>query len=34
MNVIDTHCHIIAPDQSRYPRAPLGGKQSGWEAAA
>jgi predicted TIM-barrel fold metal-dependent hydrolase len=33
MNLIDTHCHIISPDQSRYPRAPLGGKQSGWASS-
>ncbi|KPI11560.1 amidohydrolase 2 [Actinobacteria bacterium OK074] len=30
MDVVDAHCHIIAPDESRYPRAPLGGKQSEW----
>ena len=28
--VIDTHAHIIAADERRYPRAPLGGRQSGW----
>ena len=33
MNLIDTHCHVISPDQSRYPRAPLGGKQSGWASS-
>lgn len=30
MDIIDTHCHIISDDTDRYPRAPLGGKQSGW----
>lgn len=30
MDIIDTHCHIISDDQVRYPRAPIGGKQSGW----
>ncbi|MQY19662.1 amidohydrolase family protein [Nocardia macrotermitis] len=30
MDIIDTHCHIISDDTARYPRAPLGGKQSGW----
>src|SRR5262249_31707167 len=24
------HCHVIAGDLAKYPRAPLGGKQSGW----
>ncbi|HZS65618.1 MAG TPA: amidohydrolase family protein [Burkholderiales bacterium] len=28
--VIDTHAHVIASDERRYPRAPLGGKQSDW----
>lgn len=32
MDVIDTHCHVISPDQARYPRAPIGGKQSQWAA--
>ena len=27
---IDIHPHIIAGDMRRYPRAPLGGKQSNW----
>ena len=27
---IDTHAHVIAADTRRYPRAPLGGKQSDW----
>jgi len=30
--VIDIHPHIISPDLKRYPRAPLGGKQSDWSA--
>lgn len=30
MDIIDTHCHVISDDMARYPRAPLGGKQSGW----
>jgi L-fuconolactonase len=30
--VIDIHPHIISPDLARYPRAPLGGKQSDWSA--
>ena len=30
MDIVDTHCHILSPDLDRYPRAPLGGKQSGW----
>jgi predicted TIM-barrel fold metal-dependent hydrolase len=25
-----THCHVISPDQARFPRAPIGGKQSDW----
>ena len=27
---IDIHPHVIAQDEQRYPRAPLGGKQSDW----
>jgi L-fuconolactonase len=30
--IIDIHPHIISPDLNRYPRAPLGGKQSDWSA--
>ncbi|GAA3547257.1 hypothetical protein GCM10022222_33580 [Amycolatopsis ultiminotia] len=30
MDLVDTHCHIISDDLARYPRAPIGGKQSGW----
>ena len=28
--VVDTHCHVIAPDNTRYPLQPMGGKQSDW----
>lgn len=28
--VVDTHCHVIAPDTTRYPLQPMGGKQSDW----
>ncbi len=28
--ILDIHPHVIATDTNRYPRAPLGGKQSGW----
>ena len=28
--MIDTHAHVIALDERRYPRAPLGGRQSDW----
>ncbi|KWX23991.1 amidohydrolase [Mycolicibacterium wolinskyi] len=30
MDIVDTHCHIISDDLNRYPRAPIGGKQSDW----
>lgn len=30
MDIVDAHCHVIAEDLERYPRAPLGGKQSAW----
>ncbi len=30
MSVVDVHPHVIAEDTQRYPRAPLGGKQSDW----
>lgn len=30
MQAFDTHAHIIAPDLRRYPRAPIGGRQSDW----
>ena len=28
--MIDTHAHVIALDERRYPGAPLGGRQSDW----
>ncbi|HEY7299656.1 MAG TPA: amidohydrolase family protein [Xanthobacteraceae bacterium] len=28
--IIDIHPHIISTDRTRYPRAPLGGRQSDW----
>lgn len=33
MDVVDAHCHIISEDLTRYPRAPIGGKQSAWAAS-
>jgi predicted TIM-barrel fold metal-dependent hydrolase len=30
--IIDSHCHVIATDTSRYPLKPLFGKQSVWSA--
>lgn len=30
--VIDIHPHVISTDETRYPRAPLGGHQSDWSA--
>ncbi len=30
MNIVDSHCHVLARDTGAYPRAPLGGKQSVW----
>ncbi|MER5754998.1 amidohydrolase family protein [Streptomyces sp. NPDC002088] len=30
MYVVDAHCHVISDDVTRYPRAPIGGKQSEW----
>jgi predicted TIM-barrel fold metal-dependent hydrolase len=30
VDVVDAHCHVISPDLTAYPRAPLGGKQSDW----
>src|SRR5215831_4819777 len=29
-DVVDVHPHVISRDETRYPRAPLGGKQSDW----
>lgn len=30
MEIIDSHCHVLADDTVTYPRAPLGGTQSVW----
>jgi L-fuconolactonase len=30
MDIVDSHCHILASDTDSYPRAPLGGHQSAW----
>ncbi|WP_423183495.1 amidohydrolase family protein [Arthrobacter sp. NyZ413] len=30
MDIVDSHCHILASDTDTYPRAPLGGHQSVW----
>ncbi|MET7490222.1 amidohydrolase family protein [Streptomyces sp. NPDC005538] len=32
MDIVDAHCHIISEDRTRYPKAPIGGKQSEWAA--
>ncbi|MFD7813956.1 amidohydrolase family protein [Streptomyces sp. NPDC059785] len=32
MDFVDAHCHIISEDLTRYPKAPIGGKQSAWAA--
>jgi len=32
VDVVDAHCHIISEDPTRYPKAPIGGKQSEWAA--
>ncbi|WP_405771804.1 amidohydrolase [Streptomyces sp. NBC_00080] len=32
MDIVDAHCHIISEDLTRYPKAPIGGKQSEWAA--
>ncbi|MFJ9541421.1 amidohydrolase family protein [Streptomyces sp. NPDC101225] len=32
MDFVDAHCHIISEDTARYPKAPIGGKQSEWAA--
>ncbi|MFD5628419.1 amidohydrolase family protein [Streptomyces sp. NPDC127072] len=32
MDIVDAHCHIISDDLTRYPKAPIGGKQSEWAA--
>ena len=28
--IVDTHSHVIAPDEARYPRVPVGSKTSDW----
>jgi L-fuconolactonase len=33
MDIIDTHCHVIAGDQDRYPWSPIGGKASAWASS-
>jgi predicted TIM-barrel fold metal-dependent hydrolase len=33
VDVVDAHCHIISHDLDRYPRAPIGGRQSDWAAS-
>lgn len=30
MDIIDTHCHVIAEDREQYPWSPIGGKASAW----
>jgi L-fuconolactonase len=30
MDIVDSHCHILASDTDAYPRSPLGGHQSVW----
>lgn len=30
MDIVDSHCHVLASDTDAYPRSPLGGKQSVW----
>ena len=30
MRIIDIHPHVISTDETRYPRAPIGGHQSAW----
>ncbi len=31
--IVDVHPHVVSPDVARYPRSPLGGKQSEWSRA-
>lgn len=33
MDIVDSHCHILAEDTETYPRAPLGGTHSSWSTA-
>ena len=30
LRIIDIHPHVISTDDTRYPRAPIGGHQSDW----
>jgi L-fuconolactonase len=30
--IIDVHCHVVSPDRTTYPLAPIGGKQSDWSS--
>ena len=30
--IIDVHCHVVSPDRTAYPLAPLGGTQSDWSS--
>jgi L-fuconolactonase len=30
--IIDVHCHVVSPDRTAYPLAPIGGKQSDWSS--
>src|SRR5205814_9475862 len=30
LRIIDIHPHVISTDETRYPRAPIGGHQSDW----
>ncbi|WP_427924133.1 amidohydrolase family protein [Streptomyces sp. cg40] len=33
MQIVDTHTHVISSDTTRYPHAPVGGRQSAWSRA-
>lgn len=33
LDVVDSHCHVIAEDIEHYPVNPIGGKRSGWSAS-
>ncbi|TCL06097.1 amidohydrolase family protein [Sodalis ligni] len=33
MKLLDTHTHVISPDNKRYPTDPIGGHQSQWSQA-
>jgi predicted TIM-barrel fold metal-dependent hydrolase len=30
--IIDVHCHVVSPDRTAWPLAPIGGKQSDWSS--